>query len=60
MKTALTDSRSAAITSFLLALPFTSLPLLFVPAVEPRLGPLAPLLDPEAGHLGSFVGHGTT
>ena len=42
-------------TSFLLALPFITLILLFILGIEPYLGPLDPYLDPANSHLGSFI-----
>jgi hypothetical protein len=55
MKAIVGNPKYAAITSFLLALPFITLILLFILGIEPNLGPLDPYLDPENSHLGSFI-----
>lgn len=55
MKSILDHPKYAAITGFLLALPFITLILLFMLGIEPNLGPLDPYLDPENSHLGSFI-----
>jgi ABC-type proline/glycine betaine transport system permease subunit len=60
MKTILTNPKSAIITSFLLALPFVTLFLLFMLGIEPSLGPLDPLLYADDNHLSSIIVFGAT
>jgi len=55
MKAIITNPKYSAITSFLLALPFITLFLLFTFGKEPSLGSLDPALNPENSHLGSFI-----
>jgi hypothetical protein len=58
MKIILTNPRSAAIISFILALPFMILFLLIMLGIEPSLGPLEPLLTTEVDQpnvLGSAI-----
>jgi hypothetical protein len=59
MKAINANPKYTAITSFLLALPFITIFILFVFRIEPSLGPLDPLLDPENSHLGSFIVFGS-
>ncbi len=54
MKTILTNPKSAAIISFLLALPFVILFLLFMLGIEPRIGAL------EHSFIGSAIVFGAT
>ena len=58
MKIILTNPRSAAIISFLLALPFAIIYTLIVLGIEPPLGPLEPLLTVDVDQpnvLGSAI-----
>jgi len=55
MKSILDHPKYAAITGFLIALPFITVFMLLVFRIEPSLGPLDPYLNPENSHLGSFI-----
>jgi hypothetical protein len=59
MKTIHANPGSAAIGSFLLALPSVILTLLVMLGIEPSLGPLDPLLTEDGSHLGSIIAFGT-
>ena len=54
MKSIFENPKYAAITGFLLAIPFITLFLLITFGIEPRLGPLDNSLNPENSHFGSF------
>jgi hypothetical protein len=58
MKTIRTKPGSAAIGSFLLALPSVILTLLVMLGIEPSLGPLDRLLTENGSHLGSIIALG--
>jgi hypothetical protein len=55
VKANLADPRTAALTSFLLALPFTSLILMLMLGIEPGFGSLDPLLRAPGSRLGSYI-----
>ncbi len=63
MKAIITNPKSAAIISFILALPFVTLLSLLILGIEPPLGPLEPLLknpDPDQPNVfGSLIALGT-
>ena len=55
MKAIIANPKYAAIASFLLALPFMTLFLLWVLGIEPNLGPLDPAFKSIDTHLGSLI-----
>jgi len=59
MKAISVNPKYTAITSFLLALPFITIFILYVFRIEPSLGPIDPYLNPEYSHLGSFIVFGS-